>query len=530
MLTTEEVNEFLTLIYKHHPEPMTAQNMKKSVDALHHDWQTYCISRDAPVMAKKPLMDEYGKIFNGVYGSRFQERARAIAQELSQRSLSSGNSEEQQRESRTSRGGASDLGSEAEDSDVSGDEAADKPKDETIDDSQDPANPVASASSSSNVKKSNIARVGRNGLAVLPPGLFDILRTHLRDDILSGIMPMVRSDLSEQTRELYLQNQDLFNRIRDMEEQIRNQDLWIRHLLARDSDWPPHHAPVGPTGNVVPNPLQRSFGAASKDSSNSRTSRYGPPSESEYLPPHTGQSGGDGISPRQQRFEKRPSHQHGVAGPTMWDSRSAGAPPSGRWDGFAHAIGQDRRSSYAVDLSYRKDSLAEDFGSHGYRGKLERPEFAEPRFDAIHHRRGSRPATTSERVGGGPVGVVGPAGGQHFPGHPQQQPQLGRPISPQDDFRRPMQPGHSSMLGEGGSPPGSGPMYDTRRPYPGFVTNPPESHFSPGVDPVSSSMLASQTVRSPLPPRSSITTPDAIVARNKRGRPTNAETLIRTNM
>ena len=83
----DEIDTFLDLIYKHHPEPMTAETMRQSVDALYSDWEQFCARRKVPVkLAKKPLMDEYHKIFHGVYGPEHQAKAKSIAHELSQRS------------------------------------------------------------------------------------------------------------------------------------------------------------------------------------------------------------------------------------------------------------------------------------------------------------------------------------------------------------------------------------------------------------------------------------------------------------
>ncbi len=386
MLSPEELDTFLDLIYKHHPEPMTAENMRRSVDALYHDWEQFCSRRQVPVsMGKKPLMDEYAKIFNGAYGPEYQAKARQIAHELSQRagnaSISGDSTLDKEAQRRDSSSRRSNTRSVTDEDDSDDDEAEEEAMGGDIElagaqssGSKKKAEGPTEGGEAGSSKKSNIAQVGRNGLAVLPPGLFDILRNHLRDDILSSIMPSVRNDLTEQTRELFLQNQDLFGRLKEMEDRIRNQDLWIRHLLSQnpaDMSTPPVGPPMGAAALAGGEPVSsmvskaRPYSATAREpAASGRHLRHGPAtSESE---PAGGPSAGDyfggvgPMSPRQPpRNEARHFQQQGMAGPHPYEGR---APPaavagpamsskpghgpgpsnafgSGRWDTEAGATG-----------------------------------------------------------------------------------------------------------------------------------------------------------------------------------------------
>ncbi|PWZ00843.1 hypothetical protein BCV70DRAFT_216192 [Testicularia cyperi] len=556
-LSSEEIDVFLDLIYKHHPDPMTPENMRRSVDAVHAEWTVYCSDRRVPVLPKKPLMDEYGNIYNGIYGPRHQARAKAIAERLAQRanvaassSVAPANVREASGSKATSQVSENEaigkdtnetLGPNEEDEQISGSQRNSKLAG-TDEDRAGAAEGNRTSSSTTSGSKSNIAQVGRNGLAVLPPGLFDILRNHLKDDILSSIMPLIRNDLSEQTKELFLQNQDLFSRIKEMEEQIRNQDLWIRHLLARDPvDWPPPPG-IPSAGSVAafgPSPHSRSFGAASKDSSSSRHSRYNVFGELEH--PSTSMSaptmgapsdyfGGGGLSPRQQRPEKRTSHQLGSAGPSTWETRqqtAAPIPSAGpgvtreRWESVVPTPdrGPDRRTSHAVDFGSRKDSWTEDAATaHAQRVKQERPDHAsDPRFEPSQQRRPSRPIGGSSDKGMAPMAFVrsmaGPAGPYAGPG-PQHIAAPG-PHSPVDDFRR--GPGYSTDLG---SPVGPGPTSDARRSY--HATTLSQSDMNYGVEQGPSAVAG----RPLMAPRASMPSQDDM-QRSLRGRPTHAELMNR---
>ncbi|SPO25047.1 uncharacterized protein UTRI_01561_B [Ustilago trichophora] len=564
-LSLDEIDTFLDLIYKHHPEPMTAETMRKSVEALYHDWEQYCARRQVPVrLAKKPLMDEYGKIFNGVYGPEHQAKARSIAHELSQRaanaSISGDASDDKdaQRRDSTSRRSLT-RSSTDEDSE---DEEADAGH-ETM--GGDVATSGASllgkkkveADESGPSKKSNIAQVGRNGLAVLPPGLFDILRNHLRDDILSSIMPSVRNDLTEQTRELFLQNQDLFGRIKEMEDRIRNQDLWIRHLLSRDPadmTTPPvatHMGGGGDPGSGLGS-KSRTFPASARDpTSLGRHPRHGPLSSEGEMgsgAPIGDYFGGAGaMSPRQPpRNEPRHFPQQGMATPHPWDGRSpaAAAGPSmisnsgpgsgpgpaagpsnafgsGRWEAEGPPPGAyrdcpptERRPSYATEPNRRPGSWQGEpqagraFRSHNHPG--DRPDLPEGRYES----------PTGPQPGDSRLSLVerrrlsafsGIASGSRVGGAPAPPPlstgaSLGGGMH--DEFRRPgppMYPREPAM-----SP--ISPAYDTRRPHHGLPVSHSEPYFG-----------SSEPIKTPLPPRAVAAGSPEQMQKNKRGRPSKAE-------
>ena len=439
---------------------MTAENMRQSVDALYRDWEDFCAHRQAPVrLAKKPLMEEYGKIFNGVYGSDAQAKARSIAHELSQRLANVSASKDPTGEDQDPRQGSGSRRSPTRsmsDADTNDDEDEENDNDDADDadqgdgatggDGGSSSAPLASSKrktekgpdalegnqpelSSSSSKKSNIAQVGRNGLAVLPPGLFDILRTHLRDDILSSIMPSVRNDLTEQTRELFLQNQDLFGRIKEMEDRIRNQDLWIRHLLSRDpSDMTT--PPVGPhasaTGMPGPDPKSKAFSTPAREPAHfGRPTRQGPPGSDTDMGPSAPMSdyfdGSGPMSPRQHpRNEARRAAPPGAAGPPAFETRmpTAGtnasmhpgpglAPPgafgSGRWEPEGYPSGAyrdrpppERRPSYANEPPHRRPG--------SWQGDMQ------PGRDARIH---AHPSERHEQLEARYEPPVGPQRGQH---------------------------------------------------------------------------------------------------------------------
>ncbi len=203
LLSPQEVEKFLDLIFKHHPEPMTAESMRQSVDALYSDWAQYCAQRQVPVkLAKKPLMDEYAKIFNGVYGPSLQDKARSIAQELS-------NGRRMRQRMATPR---ATRGRRRERARVG---AARHPHQWTRTAMRTPAKQSTALRTRCGSIRGRITGArrrkgqeehrsgGPQRSRGASPGLFDILRNHLRDDILSSIMPSVRTDLTEQTRELF---------------------------------------------------------------------------------------------------------------------------------------------------------------------------------------------------------------------------------------------------------------------------------------------------------------------------------------
>lgn len=581
LLSPDEIDTFLDLIYKHHPEPMTAENMRQSVDALYRDWEQFCARRQVPVrLAKKPLMDEYNKIFNGVYGSDSQAKARSIAHELSQRSAnSSANRDPADGEGSSRRGSGSrhsgthsitdgdtndDQGEEDEededdldqgDGTTGGDAAtqsfATKKKLERGQDVSEGNQPETSSS-----KNSNIAQVGRNGLAVLPPGLFDILRAHLRDDILSSIMPSVRNDLTEQTRELFLQNQDLFGRIKEMEDRIRNQDLWIRHLLSRDpSDVT--SPPVGPnasaTGMAGADPRSNLFPPSAREPVHyGRPPRLGPLSSDIEMGPgvHVPMGGeyfdGPGpMSPHQNpRNETRRMPQPGPAGPHSFEGRMPpGAPGasmpfdpgmaapsafgSGRWEAEAHSSGAyrdrpppERRPSYANEPPHhRRPGSWQGEMQSGRDPRLhthpsERHDQLEGRYEPPsgpqpgQHRLSVGEARRLNSFGGGSVstgGMRGAASGHAPPPSTGSAPSVG---SMTEEFRRPGAPMH---LREPVMSPVE-PTYETRRLPPGLPISQSEAYFG-----------SAESGKAPLPPRAMAAASPEQVQRNKRGRPSKAE-------
>ncbi|SNX82210.1 uncharacterized protein MEPE_00916 [Melanopsichium pennsylvanicum] len=544
-MSPDEIDTFLDLVYKHHPYPMTAENMRKSVDALYADWERYCAHRQIPVrLDKKPLMDEYHKIFNGIYGTEYQAKARAIAQELSQRAGNSAmraNDEKgaQRRDSYSRRSLTRSLtDGDSEDEEAGhGDETmagdidaagasslAPKMKTQAGQGGADEIEPESS-------RQSNIAQVGRNGLAVLPPGLFDILRNHLRDDILSSIMPSVRNDLTEQTRELFLQNQDLFGRIKEMEDRIRNQDLWIRHLLSRDPTdmtTPPVGPHMGAGGELGSGPKARPF--ATFGANAGRPPRYGAPSESDMgsvVPAGDFFTGPGPISPRQPpRNEQRHFPQQGMAGPHPGEVRS---PPfgSGRWEADgpppfgAHRDHPplERRPSYQDDAVRRPGSWqGEPHPARGFRAPNhpgDRPDMSESRYEPpLGSQPSDRRMSFAERRR--LSALSGGAGGQR--GSVPAPPAITTGTAPlmsggmQDEFRRPAPPMHPR---EPVMSPIS-PAYDTRRSHAGPHSGLPVSHSEPfsGVF---------ESNKAPLPPRAAAVGSSEQMQKNKRGRPSKAE-------
>ncbi|SPO22883.1 uncharacterized protein UTRI_01561 [Ustilago trichophora] len=558
-LSLDEIDTFLDLIYKHHPEPMTAETMRKSVETLYHDWEQYCARRQVPVrLAKKPLMDEYGKIFNGVYGSELQAKARSIAHELSQRAANasiSGDASDDKDAQRRHDSSRRSLTRSSTEEDSEDEEADDG--DETM--GGDVAASGASllgkkkaeADESGSSKKSNIAQVGRNGLAVLPPGLFDILRNHLRDDILSSIMPSVRNDLTEQTRELFLQNQDLFGRIKEMEDRIRNQDLWIRHLLSRD----PAEIATPPVGSHISGggepgsglgPRSRPFSASARDpASLGKHPRHGPLSSEGEMgsgAPIGDYFGGAGaMSPRQPpRNEPRHSTQQGMTTPHPWDGRSpaAAAGPSmgsgpgsaagpsnafgsGRWEAEGPPPGAyrdrppaERRPSYATEPHRRPGSwqgepqVGRAFRSHNHPG--DRPDLLEGR-----HEPPTGPQPGNPRLSLGERrrlsafgGVASGSRGGGAPAPPPLSTGLSVGGGMHDEFRRPGPPMHPR---EPAMSPIS-PAYDTRRPHHGLPVSHSEPYFA-----------SSEPIKAPLPPRAITAASPEQMQKNKRGRPSKAE-------
>ncbi|KAN0059695.1 hypothetical protein ACQY0O_008267 [Thecaphora frezii] len=285
-LTPEEVEIFLDLIVKHQPETLSPENMTRSVNALYDDWLAMCATNSIVAKPKKALMEEYDKIYKGRYGPVAASRARHIAEESARTSLGptrrstdastgaagsespSASSEQadailqRRRSHQASDSGSNDGASRAVASPTSTGRFAEHHRESDAEagrgneaETRKRKGPEGSAEERSQRRKTEstggggegsggaaggIAKVGRNGLAVLPPGLFDILRNHLKDEILSGIVPLIRSDLAEQSRDILLQNQDMMNRLRALEDLTKSQDVWIRRLLERDqAGWTP---------------------------------------------------------------------------------------------------------------------------------------------------------------------------------------------------------------------------------------------------------------------------------------------------
>lgn len=540
-LSPNEIDTFLDLIYKHHPDPMTAENMRLSVDAVYRDWEEFCARRQVPVtLDKKPLMDEYGKIFNGVYGPEYQAKAKRIANELSQRTANtsiSGDEKFQRRRSSSRR--SATRSSDDEDSD---DEEADAGgatmggDDDVSGVSPKKKSDAAGGDGAASSKKSNIAQVGRNGLAVLPPGLFDILRNHLRDDILSSIMPSVRNDLTEQTRELFLQNQDLFGRIKEMEDRIRNQDLWIRHLLAREPvemAGPPIGPPAGTMGPVRVETNSRPTSYAGRDPTiEGRSSRHGPSlSESNVRGgiPMVDPASGPPLSPRQAaRNEAKSFARPAMVDQRPWDNRSpvsmagqtAAAGPnsrnvfgSGRWEAEPHHGGgyrdqrpPDGRSSQAHDFQRRPGSW------QGERDRFrnqsgEYVEFPEGRYEPPPGVQSNdpRPPFIEQRRPSAMGGSRGPALAS-APSHSTGS--IPTMSGMHDEFRRPEAPGYARDVAM--SP--IEPAYDLRRPQPGF----PGRQFEPYAG-------GPDSMKAPLPPRTGVAGSPEQIQKNKRGRPSKLE-------
>ncbi|GAC93936.1 hypothetical protein PHSY_001504 [Pseudozyma hubeiensis SY62] len=581
LMSAYEVDTFLDLICKHHPEPLTPETMRQSVDALYSDWEQFCSRRQAPLrFAKKPLMDEYAKIFNGIYGTDAQDKAQSIAQELSQRSSgilagkhAADNDRDQRLDSGSRHSGAfsntdretDDEGGVNENDDDDDDDNNDDDDDD--DDEVDPNDVMTAADAGasdgplldsktkeekgrdaskeqrtgtgSSTKKSNIARVGRNGLAVLPPGLFDILRTHLRDDILSSIMPSVRNDLTEQTRELFLQNQDLFGRIKEMEDRIRNQDLWIRHLLARDP-WEMATPSVGPhvsaTGMASAEAKPMPFAASARDSV-----KIGRPTRQEPLP----QEGGPGSaapptdyfggpfprSPRQdvrndpRRFQQPQQGSFEGRAPAAAPTQSVVAGPfgSGRWEPEAlpSRVYQDRlpptdqRQPYANEAPFRRQGSWHSDVQPG-RDLRQHPNEWHDQSEGRYELPPQGPHFRQQRLSSGDsrkLSALG-AGNAAVPrgAHARPYPSDGSPPPPlsttHDEFRRPgppMLPRESAM-----SP--RQPEYESRRMQPSRPVHRSEAYLSSG-----------EALNASLPPRTMAAGSPEQMQRNKRGRPSKAE-------
>uniref|UniRef100_V5GWF3 Uncharacterized protein n=1 Tax=Kalmanozyma brasiliensis (strain GHG001) TaxID=1365824 RepID=V5GWF3_KALBG len=575
VLSLDEIDTFLDLIYKHHPDPMTAETMRQSVDALYHDWEQYCARRRVPVrLTKKPLMDEYGKIFNGVYGSDFQAKAKSIAEAVFQRSAS------EQDDERRDNGDRNSAAKSMTDGDTDDDDEEDKGdgNDSTFSTEKSTAagksgqsqvppsgkgkvgkgQVAAGADEPGTPSKSSIAQKGRNGLAVLPPGLFDILRTHLRDDILASIMPSVRNELTEQTRELFLQNQDLFGRLKEMEDRIRNQDLWIRHLLSRDP-LEPGASPVGPPATFAgmpradpasasaarPRPLT---GGARESSSFGRPPpqhgfRRSDGDSGDGVPIGDYNSGGRPMSPRQHsRDGPRHFPEQGMTGPHPLEGGASSAmtvPPSGsgqglgpgpvvafesvRWQG-THRAGPPRdraptdgRPSYVGESPHRRPGSgpAETQQFHPYTNEPHDPYQMryEPHPDAVQymplHRHSIADPRRLSTVSGGSVVPAGQRGSAPGPSQPSMGPAAA--IGAHDDFRRSGPP----TVQREPVPPPSEPSYDIRRPsHPNLPASHSEPYFSSGHE----------TIRTPQAPRSmAVGSSPVQIPKNKRGRPSKAE-------
>ncbi|TKY85279.1 hypothetical protein EX895_006359 [Sporisorium graminicola] len=572
LLSPDEIDTFLDLIYKHHPEPMTAETMRQSVDALYRDWEQFCAQRQVPVrLAKKPLMDEYGKIFNGVYGPDSQAKARSIAHELSQRSANSSAGRDFADAEGSARRGSGSRYS-GTNSMISGDTNDEEDEDDEDEDDVDQGvgTTAGDAGAQSFVSKkklekgqdvsegnqpekssknSNIAQVGRNGLAVLPPGLFDILRAHLRDDILSSIMPSVRNDLTEQTRELFLQNQDLFGRIKEMEDRIRNQDLWIRHLLSRDpSDLtsPPGGPHASATGLASADQRSKPFPAAARESAHfgGRPPRQGPLGSDFEMGPGVPMGdffdGPGSMSPYQNpRNEAGRGPPPGSVGPHPFEGRmppgAAGAGMqagpnmsaasvfgSGRREADAHPSGgyrerppPERRPSYASEASHHhrpgswQGEMQPGRDPRLHTHPSERNDAVEARYEPPmgpvpgQHRLSVGDARRLNSFAGGNVNTGGPRGAA--PPSTGSAPSIG---SMQDEFRRPGAPTHTR---EPIMSPVE-PTCETRRPPPGLPMSQSEAYFG-----------GAEANKAPLPPRAMAAASPEQVQRNKRGRPSKAE-------
>ncbi|GAC72939.1 hypothetical protein PANT_7d00350 [Moesziomyces antarcticus T-34] len=536
LLSPEEVEKFLDLIFKHHPEPMTAESMRQSVDALYSDWAQYCAQRQVPVkLAKKPLMDEYAKIFNGVYGPLLQDKARSIAQELSNRPANAPTYGDAASDKRAQKGASSSRRSQTsssmdEDSDEDASEAVDGPVGRDVE-----ASEGASPERAGGKGKKNIAQVGRNGLAVLPPGLFDILRNHLRDDILSSIMPSVRTDLTEQTRELFLQNQDLFGRLKEMEERVRNQELWIRHLLARDPAdgasphvGPGHGPPLVDAGlagadaaaGMAAKP--RPFSAATRDPAGLvRHARHAASSSDHEFGPLTGDyfGGNAPLSPRQAgRMDPRAAHAPGMHSSLAWEGRSSAggvgptagtvrgqAPPfaTGRREpeaahvgGYREVAPSERRLSYANEAYRRPSSWQSE--PHGGRGSISHDHSGGHGDLAFQPPSGPTLAETRRMSAFSGSGAATRGGA----------PPSGAPGA-HEEFRR---PGPSMYPRDSAMSPGE-PGYEIRRAPPGFGASQSESYFGD----------AGEGIKAPLPPRAGMPDSPGLMQRNKRGRPSKFE-------
>lgn len=568
LMSAYEVDTFLDLIYKHHPEPLTPETMRQSVDALYADWQEFCSHRQAPIrFAKKPLMDEYAKIFNGVYGSDAQDKAQSIAQELSQRSSillagkdAAGNEQDQRLDSGSRHSGA--FSNTDRETDDEGDVDENDDDDDDDDDEVDPNDVMMAADAGasdappldsktkdgkgrdasraqrtgtgSSTKKSNIARVGRNGLAILPPGLFDILRTHLRDDILSSIMPSVRNDLTEQTRELFLQNQDLFGRIKDMEDRIRNQDLWIRHLLSRDP-WETATPPVGPqlsaTGMASADAKSMPFAASVRESVKlGRPTRQEPLSQesgSGSAVPQTDYFGGPfPRSPRQdvrkdlRRFQQPQQGPFQGSAPPAVPTQSivAGSFGSGRWEPEAIPSGvyrdqlppTDRNQTYANEAPIRRPGSWHSDVQPG-RDLRQYPNEWHDQPEGRYEPPPQGPHFRQQRLSSGESRKLSALG-------------TGNAAVPRGAHARPLQ--------STGSPPPLGAMHDEfRRQRPPML--PRESAVSPRQTAYESRRMQSsgpvhqlgggEALNASLPSRAMAAGSPEQMQRNKRGRPSKAE-------
>ncbi|PWN53845.1 hypothetical protein IE53DRAFT_96217 [Violaceomyces palustris] len=292
-LNEEEVHKFLDLIERHNPKTLSKEDMVKSVNSLYEDWSTWCSVRGTTPKPKGSLMAEFGKIHHGRYGRTAQQRAMGIieaGEQLSPESIKAiqdsekkaklqGSASEasyrrsQERSETTSRArhaSSTDVkersGSPRTRNDVPqgshqnspgnqiGDENLEEERDrfkrsgsgtkrkgkiESGHSSNDRAtqrrkgNPTEGQSEDcASGVGGGLVQVGRNGLAVLPPGLFDILRAHLKDEILGSAMPLIRNEVADQTRDIAMQNQNLLNRVRELEEEVRIQNQWLQQLMS----------------------------------------------------------------------------------------------------------------------------------------------------------------------------------------------------------------------------------------------------------------------------------------------------------
>jgi hypothetical protein len=105
---------------------------------------------------------------------------------------------------------------------------------------------------------------------VLPLGLFDSLCDHLRDDVLASFVSSTRTNLIEQTRELFRQNQDLFWRPQGMKERMRKHEVWTQNLLTDKSPDAPgpqvgswHVPPLNDAGLLWEGPVRHGLRASS---------------------------------------------------------------------------------------------------------------------------------------------------------------------------------------------------------------------------------------------------------------------------